>query len=125
MTAALVLPRLPRGRPSSSAEAAYDAELQRFCGLILEINSRLDFQVLSRGWCYLLEDHGLDKGQFGDAQGLIVECRRRRLLPMDIVAEDDARAFENLEEVDELDAIAFAVAQEVSERQIRSRDSVG
>src|SRR5262249_8807594 len=57
-----------------------------------------------------LEDHGLDKGQFDDAQGLIAECRRQRLLPMDIVAEDDARAFENLEEIDELDAIAFAAA---------------
>jgi hypothetical protein len=103
MTAALVLPRLPRGRPSSSALAAYDAELQRFCGLILN-----DFRVSSRGWCYLLEEHGLDKGQFDVAQGLIVECRRHRLLPMDIVAEDDARAFENLEEIDELDATAFA-----------------
>jgi len=39
MTAALILPRLPRGRPTSSTLAAYDVELQRFCGLILEINS--------------------------------------------------------------------------------------
>src|SRR5262245_35673055 len=110
MTAALVLPRLPRGRPSSSALAAYDAELQRFCGLILKINSRLDFRVSSRGWCYQLEEHGLDKGQFEDAQGLIVECRRRRLLPMDIVAEDDTRAFENLEQLDHDDPVAVAAA---------------
>jgi len=111
MTAALVLPHLPRGRPSNSALESYDAELQRFCGLIREINSRLDFKVSSRGWCYLLEDHGLDKGQFDDAQKLIAECRRRRLLPMDIVAEDDARAFENVErELDESDAGEFAAS---------------
>jgi hypothetical protein len=36
---ALILPRLPRGRPTSSTLAAYDDELQRFCSLILEINS--------------------------------------------------------------------------------------
>src|SRR5262249_39392400 len=108
MTAALVLPRLRRGRPSSSALAAYDAELQRFCGLIHEINSRLDFRISSRGWCYQLEDHGLDKGQFDDAQDLIAECRRRRLLPMGLVAEDDARSFENLEVIDELAPAAFA-----------------
>jgi len=108
---ALVLPRLPRGRPSSSALASYDAELQRFCSLILEINSTLEFQVSSRGWCYQLEEHGLDKGQFDDAQKLIVECRRRRLLPMDIVAEDDARAFENLEQLDDdPDPATFAAA---------------
>jgi hypothetical protein len=34
------LPKLPRGRPSSSASAAYGAELEAFCGNILEINSK-------------------------------------------------------------------------------------
>jgi hypothetical protein len=33
------LPSLPRGRPSSSALAAFDAEVRTFCDLILEINS--------------------------------------------------------------------------------------
>src|SRR5262245_41239720 len=62
--------------------------------------SRLDFEVSSRGWCYILEEHGLSKGDFDDAQELIAECRRQRLLPMDIVAEDGARAFDNLEDLD-------------------------
>ena len=35
----------------------------------------------------------LGKGDFADAQALIAECRRQRLLPMDIVAEDGARAY--------------------------------
>ena len=94
------LPRLPRGRPSELARTAHDVELNEFCDQILKINSRLDFQVSSRGWCYILEEHGLGKGDFDTAQELIAECRRRRFLPMDIVAEDGARAFEHLEALD-------------------------
>jgi hypothetical protein len=104
----ITLPSLSRGRPSSSTTAAYDTDLRVFCDLILEINSRLDFRVSSRGWCYILEEHGLLKGDFDDAQKLIVECRRRRLLPMDIVAEDGARSFDNLEQLDDADPEEFA-----------------
>jgi hypothetical protein len=104
----MILPRLPRGRPSGSALAAYSAELRTFCDAILKINSRLDFRVGSRGWCYILEEHGLGKGDFDDAQELIAECRRRRLLPMDIVAEDGAREFNHLEDLDEEEPEDFA-----------------
>jgi hypothetical protein len=97
----IALPRLPRGRPSSSKLEAYGADLMEFCDLILKINSTLDFQVGSRDWCYLLEDYGLRKGDFDSAQKVITECRRRRLLPMDIVSEDRNRAFDNLEQIDD------------------------
>ena len=97
----ITLPRLPRGRPTQAGKAAYDTEVQAFCDEILEIRSRLDFEVSSRGWCYLLEEHGLSKGDFDVAQELVAECRRQRLLPMDIVAEDIARSFDNLEDIDE------------------------
>jgi hypothetical protein len=98
----ITLPRLARGRPTQAGKAAYDTEVQAFCDEILEIRSRLDFEVSSRGWCYLLEEHGLSKGDFDVAQQLIAECRRQRLLPMDIVAEDGARSFDNLEQIDHL-----------------------
>jgi hypothetical protein len=104
----ITLPQLPRGRPSSTAKTAYDAELRAFCDRIQEINSRLDFQVSSRGWCYILEEHGLSKGDFDGAQELIAECRRQRLLPMGIVAEDGARAFDNLEYIDDDDPEEYA-----------------
>jgi hypothetical protein len=97
----ITLPRLQRGRPTLAGKAAYDVEVQAFCDEILKIRSRLDFQVSSRGWCYILEEHGLGKGDFGLAQELIAECRRQRLLPMDIVAEDGARSFANLEAIDD------------------------
>jgi len=61
----------------------------------------LIFQSARGGWCYILEEHGLSKGDFDNAQEVIAECRRQRLLPMDIVAEDGARAFENLEFIDD------------------------
>jgi hypothetical protein len=96
----ITLPRLCRGRPTQAGKAAYAADVEAFCDEILEIRSRLDFEVSSRGWCYLLEEHGLSKGDFDVAQQLIAECRRQRILPMDIVAEDGARSFDNLEQID-------------------------
>jgi hypothetical protein len=99
---AITLPSLPRGRPTPSGKAAYDAGVQVFCDEILKIRSRLDFEVSSRGWCYILEEHGLSKGDFDDAQELIAECRRQRLLPMDVVAEDGARSFDNLDDLDDV-----------------------
>jgi hypothetical protein len=97
----ITLPRLCRGRPTQAGKAAYAADVQGFCDQILKIRSRLDFEVSSRGWCYLLEEHGLSKGDFDVAQELIAECRRQRILPMDIVAEDVARSFDNLEQIDD------------------------
>jgi len=76
--------------------------LEQFAEQILQINSRIDFQVSSRGWCYLLEGlAGLKKGDFNIAQSLITDCRKSGLLPMDICAEDSAREFSNLELIDQ------------------------
>jgi hypothetical protein len=61
---------------------------------------RLDFQVSGRGWCYLLEEHGLAKGDFNAAQRLINDCRKSGLLPLDICAEDGKREFDHLERID-------------------------
>ncbi len=99
MMAPIKLPRRGRGRPGPEAEAAYQDALHHFCAAIREIASRLDFQVSSRGWCYILEEHGLGKGEFDHAQALIVQCRKDGKLPLDIVAVDDARKFEGLEEI--------------------------
>jgi hypothetical protein len=68
-----------------------------FCALIEEIYSGMDFKVGSRGWCYILEKHGLRKGDFDNAQKLINSCRKSGQLPLDICAEDDARTATGLE----------------------------
>jgi hypothetical protein len=97
----IALPVRARGRQTAEAQARYEADLQAFCAAILEIRSRLDFQVSSRGWCYILEEHGLAKGAFDAAERLIVACRKSGDLPLDICADDRARAADNLEDLDE------------------------
>jgi hypothetical protein len=103
MSVILQLPQRGRGRQSASAIERYEAKRVEFCDLITEIASTLDFRVGSRGWCYLLEEHGLSKGDFDRAQTIINDCRKDGLLPLDICAEDGARSAENLEQLDETD----------------------
>ena len=94
------LPRRSRGRPSAAAELNYREQVAAFCALIRKINSTMDFRVGSRGWCYILERHGLRKGDFGDAQKLINDCRKSGDLPLDICAEDSSRATVGIETLD-------------------------
>lgn len=101
MKHALNLPRRPRGRMSPEKEATYAQSLADFCEAIIQIDRSLDFKISTRGWCYMLEDHGLDKGDFGSAEALITQCRKDGDLPLDICARDGARAFDNLETLDE------------------------
>jgi hypothetical protein len=75
---------------------------------IIEINSRLDFKVSSRGWCYILEEHGVGKGDFDKAERLINSCRKSGLLPVDICCEDDGRQAEHLEQIDDETPAEFA-----------------
>jgi hypothetical protein len=93
------LPRRGRGRPTQAAQERYEDEVDRFCDLINEINSGLDFRVSSRGWCYLLEPYGLGKNEFDRAQDLINECRASGKLDMEICAEDGKRQADNVEEL--------------------------
>ena len=94
------LPRRPRGRPSAVAEVRYREEVAAFCRLILKIRSTMDFDVGSRGWCYILERHGLRKGDFDAAEKLINDCRKSGELPLDICAEDSSRETIGIEQLD-------------------------
>jgi hypothetical protein len=94
------LPKRPRGYQSAESDAKYREQLDRFCALIQEIESTMDFKVGSRGWCYILERHGLKKGDFGAAQRLINDCRKSGDLPLDICAEDESRAAVGIERLD-------------------------
>jgi hypothetical protein len=51
----------------------------------------MDFAVGSRGWAYILERHGLRKGDFDAAEAKITEFRKSGDLPLDICAEDASR----------------------------------
>ena len=86
-----LLPRHSRGRQSETAKLIYQEQVAAFCRLILKIRSTMDFDVGSRGWCYILERHGLRKGDFDAAEKLINDCRKSGELPLDICAEDSFR----------------------------------
>ena len=87
----IVLPVRSKGRQTSYAQLGYQSDLRRFAGEIEQIASGLEFTVSSRGWCYILEEHGIKKGQFDQVQKIINECRKNGMLPVDICANDEAR----------------------------------
>jgi len=97
----MIIPHRKRGRQSKAAIEEYERDLMSFCNEIIQINSTLDFNVSSRGWCYVLEDHGLLKSRFDNAQTLINDCRKSGRLPLDICKEDEARTFSNVEAIDQ------------------------
>ena len=98
-----LLPKRQRGRQSAAAEVQHQEQVDTFCRLILQIRSTMDFAVGSRGWCYILERHGLRKGDFDAAQKLITECRKSGALPLDICAEDSSRETVGIERLDSND----------------------
>jgi len=96
-----LLPKLPPHRPSATTKVVYQDKVAAFCATILELRSRLDFAVGSRGWAYLLEgERFIDKDEIDAAQALINACRKSGELPLDICSEDDKRVAENVEEID-------------------------
>jgi hypothetical protein len=86
-----LLPRRKPGRQTAKAEAIYEQQVTDFCDLIRQIRSTMDFRIGSRGWCYILEQHGLTKGEFGACEKLIGDCRKIGRLPLDICDEDGSR----------------------------------
>jgi hypothetical protein len=97
----LFLPKLPPHRPSAATKAAYQNDVRTFCTNLLEVRSRLDFDVGSRGWGYVLEGESLiDKTEIDLVEKLINDCRKNGDLPLDFCAEDNKRAAENLESID-------------------------
>jgi hypothetical protein len=69
----------------------------------------MDFDIGGRGWCYILERHGLRKGDFDAAQRLINDCRKSGGLPLDICQEDASRATIGLEHDLDTDDVSVEV----------------
>lgn len=68
--------------------------LKQFANYFKSVSDRVGFKMSSRGWCYILEQDGvITKDQFSKGEELINRCRRRGLLPVDFVAEEEARDF--------------------------------
>lgn len=71
---------------------------ERFVEMLMDMQRQIGSRrVSSRGWCYLMENMNLiNKGQFDKVQNAINDCRKQGLLPVDFVAEEAARQFENV-----------------------------
>jgi len=81
---------LPTGRRTGRQE-----QLKKLADALKEISRRVGFKLSSRGWCYQLEGFNyISKANFKRVEKLINECRRTGLLPIDFVAEEEARGFD-------------------------------
>lgn len=84
------------GRLPSRGADRY-VELGEFANTLIRIDKDTGFKVSSRGWAYQLEGLGIiTKGEFNRVQNLINECRKNGMLPIDFVAEEDARKFDGI-----------------------------
>lgn len=116
----IVLPVAKRGRRTAAEQANHAAALERFYATILEIRSRLDFQVSARGWCYLMENSGaITKAEFNRVEKLINDARKSGALPLNICAVDNARSFDCIEYLDTGDFAEYLKEiDEIVERHI-------
>ena len=77
---------------------ARETALSEFADGLKEISDEIGMKVSARGWCYELESHGLTKADFDYIEGLINDCRRIGILPIDFTAEEEGRQFSGVEE---------------------------
>lgn len=62
------------------------------------LQTQVGFPVSARGWCYLMEQAGyVDKSQFDKVEAAINTCRKEGIIPVNFVAEEEARAFAGVE----------------------------
>lgn len=77
-------------------------KLHEFAHDIKLLSNKVGFKVSSRGWGYILENAGfITKDEFDKVEKVINRCRREGILPVDFVAEEDARQFSGVETPDE------------------------
>lgn len=79
-------------------EKATDSNLRKFAEQLIELSNQIGFKVSARGWCYQLETARLiNKDQFDRVESIINKCRKKGILPIDFVAEEEGRQFSGLE----------------------------
>ena len=79
-------------------EKATDENLKKFAQQLKELSKQIGFKVSARGWCYQLESARLiNKDQFDRVENVINKCRKKGILPIDFVAEEEGRQFSGVE----------------------------
>lgn len=96
------IPKRRRGRQSRDSAVQYQNDITDFADELTQIQSRLDFKMGARDWCYYLEGLNLiDKGEFDTVTALITAMRKDGSLPIDFTSEDASRMSENVVECDD------------------------
>jgi len=76
---------------------------EQFARMLEDLSAQIGFKISARGWAYQLEGLGLiTKGEFDRVENLINRCRAQGYLPVDFVAEEEARQFAGVEEPTEV-----------------------
>lgn len=79
-------------------ERATDENLKKFAEQLIELSEKIGFKVSARGWCYQLEtERVINKDQFDRVESVINKCRKKGILPIDFVAEEEGRQFSGVE----------------------------
>ena len=80
-------------------------KLRAFADALLEVSKSITIKASARGWAYLLEGEKLNgrtitKADFDQVEGNVNKCRKAGLIPVDFVAEEEARGFDGVETPD-------------------------
>jgi hypothetical protein len=99
----------------------YEQRLRPFAAEIKAIDAQSTYHVRPRmrGWGYRCEDRGLiHKGEFAALAKAINNCRKIKLLPMDIISPDpdESRHFKGIHRVANPKAILEELRNEIQER---------
>ena len=85
--------RKPGGQ-KKGAEEKYINQLQMLAEDMKEAQREIDFSMSARGWCYIMEQFGLEKGDFETGQLWINQCRLYGLLEPGFILEEEGHAVE-------------------------------
>jgi len=89
-------------------EKATEANLRKFAQQLMALSEQIGFKVSARGWCYQLETSRLiNKDQFDRVESVINKCRKRGILPIDFVAEEEGRQFSGVERPEEVTPLVW------------------
>lgn len=84
-------------------------ELLEFAHTLQNLQEQIGFKISARGWCYQLEGFGLiTKAEFDRVENLVNnDLRKWGYLPIDFVAEEEARQFSGVEEPTEVSPLEY------------------
>ncbi|MBA7576299.1 hypothetical protein ES695_13770 [Candidatus Atribacteria bacterium 1244-E10-H5-B2] len=81
--------KLKPGGQKKGAKEEYIDSLRVFAEDIKEAQRGIDFQMSARGWCYIMEQFGLEKSDFDDGEQFIKECRIYGFLKPGFILEEE------------------------------------